>query len=98
MAYTSPNVVLEVIRIDDACQRIDTWYLQPKMTIRESLAYAFKTPMSTLVSTGLYVTTDYGQDPIIDSDPLFDYTRFLDFEWYSYGIYDYVVQANVEIL
>ena len=91
----SSNVVVEVIKQDDTKQLVVAWYLQPNLIIRESLAYAIGAPTHALSATGLYVAKDYGQEPILDPDPLFDYARLLDFDWHSYGIFGYVLHANV---
>ena len=96
LSKSSTNVVLNVIKLDDVTQQLTyAWYLQPNMNIGQSLAYALETPTTAIASTGLYVTTNYGEDPIMTNEPLYDYNRFLDFDWHSYGIIDYVLHANI---
>jgi len=93
---SNTNVVLNVIKQEDITQALSyTWYLQPNMNIRQSLAYALDIPTSAIASTGLYVTTNYGEDPIMMNEPLYDHNRFLDFDWHSYGIFNYVLHANI---
>ena len=98
LSKISTHVVLNVIKLDNATQELTgAWYLQQNMNIGQSLAYALEAPISSLRSTGLYVSTNYGGDPIMTNEPLYDYNRFLDFDWNSYGIFDYVLHANIVV-
>ena len=98
MSQMSSHVLLQVIKpgMNGGLEYI--WYEHPNLHIWESLSYVFNTSPDNITATCLLVANSFeAMDFIEGTDPIIDYNHFLEFQWQSYGIREYVLQATIEL-